>query len=128
MRQQRQPTPKEYAEARAKAQESANRMGMDHGLEWNSLMGEFHVWMLPRRENRRGHELRCEVVSPEDLEKCLPDPKVLLSKEATKSRTASSSLETQCSKVSKVSLWTGYPWPGACLERSSPGTWMVDLS
>lgn len=72
MRRQRPPTPKEYTEARAKAQESANRMGMDHGLEWNALMNEFCITLLPRRENRRGHELRCEVVSPEDLARCLP--------------------------------------------------------
>lgn len=59
-----------YRAARREAQDAANRDGFDRGLERNDLFKSFHVFMLPRRENRYGHELRCEVVSCEDLTKC----------------------------------------------------------
>lgn len=54
-----------YIETRAKAQSQANETGFDHGLEANDLFKSWNMFMLPRKENRRGHELRCEVVYPE---------------------------------------------------------------
>lgn len=62
----------DYQTARAEAQAKANATGFDHGLERNDLFKSFRVFMLPRRENRCGHELRCEVVSPERLDACQP--------------------------------------------------------
>lgn len=61
-----------YTEVRGCAQAMANRLGMDVGVERNDLFKTFRTFVLPRRENRYGFELRCEVVSPEDLSKCLP--------------------------------------------------------
>jgi len=61
-----------YRAARAEAQKRANETGMDIGLERNDLFKSFNTFLLPRRENRSGHELRCEVVSCENLEKCAP--------------------------------------------------------
>lgn len=60
----------EYREARAKAQRTANATGYDFGIERN-LFG-WSVFMLPKRENRYGHELRCEVVHCESIDKCKP--------------------------------------------------------
>ena len=59
-----------YKEVRAEAQASANRFGYDYGVE--RLGDRYRCFMLPRRENRYGHELRCEVVRPERLEDCKP--------------------------------------------------------
>jgi hypothetical protein len=57
-----------YREARAYAQSKANEMGMDMGLEGNDVFKHWNVFgPLPKRENRSGHELRCEVVSPENI-------------------------------------------------------------
>lgn len=61
-----------YREARARAQELANSLGFDHGLERNDLFKSWHVFMLPQHSNRYGHETRCEVVMCENLEKCQP--------------------------------------------------------
>lgn len=63
-----------YAEARAVAQHAANDDGFDRGIEWlgGRGYGDWRVFMLPRRENRYGHERRCEVVSCEDLPRCRP--------------------------------------------------------
>jgi len=61
-----------YRAARAKAQQSANETGYDYGLEANDVFREFSVFMLPQKQNRCGHELRCEVVSSERLERCQP--------------------------------------------------------
>ena len=61
-----------YREARAIAQKNANELGFDYGLECNDLFKTFTTYMLPDRKNRRGFELRCEVVSPENLDKCKP--------------------------------------------------------
>lgn len=61
-----------YHVARAKAQARANELGMDHSLEANDLFMEWTFRALPMRKNRFGHELQCEVVMPESLEKCLP--------------------------------------------------------
>lgn len=59
-----------YQKIRAEAQARANRTGVDHGVE--KLNGKFRYFMLPGKRFRTGHELRCEVVHPEDLSKCLP--------------------------------------------------------
>jgi hypothetical protein len=59
-----------YPAARADAQRRANATGLDHGIEANDVFGHWHVFMLPRRENRCGFELRCEVVMCEDLNRC----------------------------------------------------------
>ena len=59
-----------YAEARAEAQRGADATGYDHGVERDAF--GFHSLMLPRRENRYGYELRCEVVYPSDLSRCRP--------------------------------------------------------
>ena len=61
-----------YQEARKLAQESANALGFDFGLERNDIFKYYHVFILPRRENRYGHETRCEVVMCENLDKCQP--------------------------------------------------------
>lgn len=54
-----------YLAARAEAQAKANETGYDYGLEANDLFKQWRVFMLPRKENRAGHELRCEVVLSE---------------------------------------------------------------
>lgn len=61
-----------YTRARAEAQAKANETGYDYGLERNDLFKSFHTFMMPRRENRTGHELRAEVVSCEHLDRCKP--------------------------------------------------------
>ncbi len=61
-----------YGRARREAQAKANETGYDHGLERNDLFKTFSVRILPRRENRTGHELRAEVVSCENLDRCKP--------------------------------------------------------
>jgi hypothetical protein len=68
-------TPEGHAKwqrARAEAQQKANATGMDHGLEANDLFKEFTVRMLPAKQYRAGHELRVEVVHPEDLSRTQP--------------------------------------------------------
>jgi hypothetical protein len=39
------------------------------GIEKNTMFPThtYRVFMLPRRENRCGYELRCEVISAEDI-------------------------------------------------------------
>ena len=61
-----------YKNARTEAQAKANATGYDHGIERNKIFKSFTVFMLPKRENRVGHELRCEIVYPEDLTICKP--------------------------------------------------------
>lgn len=61
-----------YRAARERAQALANELGFDHGIEANDVFRDWRVFMLPRRENRYGFELRCEVVHPENLAKCQP--------------------------------------------------------
>jgi hypothetical protein len=63
-----------YAEARAHAQRRANETGLDHGVEpvGKPFPGTYMVYMLPQRQNRYGHERRCEVVSCERLSDCRP--------------------------------------------------------
>jgi hypothetical protein len=55
--------PEAYYRAYQEACLGAYATGMDHGIE-NNAFG-FRSFMLPRPENRSGHELRCEVVTPE---------------------------------------------------------------
>lgn len=57
-----------YKEARAEAQHRANQTGYDYGVEHDAF--GYHAFALPRRENRYGHELRCEVVHCEVLSRC----------------------------------------------------------
>ena len=59
---------RKYREARDEAQKQADATGFDHGIERNAF--GFRVFMLPQRQNRYGHELRCEVVSCMRLERC----------------------------------------------------------
>lgn len=56
-----------YKEVRAEAQAKANATGFDFGIEKDAF--GFHSLMLPQKQNRYGHELRCEVVTCEDLSK-----------------------------------------------------------
>lgn len=44
------------------AQAQADKLKISFGIE--KLGGQFRVFMLPKPENRTGHELRCEVVDP----------------------------------------------------------------
>lgn len=61
-----------YEACRAEAQALADSTGFDRGLEANDLFKSFRHFGLPNRENRTGHELRCEVVMCSDLSKCKP--------------------------------------------------------
>ena len=63
---------RKYRERRAEAQARANETGFDHLLERNDVFRDYMVSMLPRRENRYGHELCGEVVMCENLAKCQP--------------------------------------------------------
>lgn len=60
----------EYRATLAAAQAAADASGFDHGVERHAL--GWHFFVLPRREHRCGHELRCVVVSPTDLSRCRP--------------------------------------------------------
>lgn len=53
---------KDYDEAYDSAQERASQGQRDIGIE--RIGGGFNVFYLPNPENRFGHELRCEVVTP----------------------------------------------------------------
>lgn len=59
-----------YKSVRAEAQKQADELGFDFGVERDAF--GFRSFMLPRRENRYGHEVRCEVVSCSNLAKCQP--------------------------------------------------------
>ena len=59
-----------YKEVKDEAQRQADELGFDFGIERNAF--GFRSFMLPRRENRYGHETRCEVVSPSLLSTCQP--------------------------------------------------------
>lgn len=61
-----------YRETRALAQSQANESGCDYGIEANDLFQTWRSFMLPQRRNRSGHELQCEVVSCENLDRCQP--------------------------------------------------------
>ena len=59
-----------YRTARSSAQEKCNADGCDRGIEANDIFRQWHVFMLPQRNHRSGHELRCEVVSCERINHC----------------------------------------------------------
>lgn len=61
-----------YRRVRAEAQELANRDGYDRGVEANDLFETFRHFMLPQKRHRTGYELRCEVVSAEDVSRSKP--------------------------------------------------------
>lgn len=61
-----------YLIARAEAQAKANETGYDYGIEANDLFKSWHVFMLPTKANRFGHEARCEVVMCDFLDRCKP--------------------------------------------------------
>lgn len=61
-----------YTSAKATAQGKADSTGYDHGIEPNNLFKHWHVFMLPQRRNRTGHELQCEVVMCTSLATCQP--------------------------------------------------------
>ena len=63
--------PATYEQIRAQAQAAANVDGFDRGLENNPYAGWLY-FMLPAKGHRTGRELRCEVVSCEDISKCRP--------------------------------------------------------
>lgn len=59
-----------YHAVRAAAQSACNADGFDRGIEANDLFCNWRTFLLPQRQNRSGHELRCEVISCENLERC----------------------------------------------------------
>ena len=61
-----------YREAREKAQKMANEDGHDRGLEACDYDKSYVVFSLPQARHRFGHELRCEVVSCEHLDRTAP--------------------------------------------------------
>lgn len=58
-----------WREARDYAERRVKETRIPHGIEKASgglfTPGSFRVFMLPRKANRTGHELRCEAVEPE---------------------------------------------------------------
>jgi hypothetical protein len=57
-----------YDEAKRAAQAAADESGFDYGVE--KLGRDFRYFMLPQKQNRFGHELRCEIVHCTTLAKC----------------------------------------------------------
>ncbi len=60
-----------YTAVRNWTQLQANATGFDYGMA-KGLLGEWVCWMLPKRKNRFGRDLQCEVVSCEVLTHCRP--------------------------------------------------------
>lgn len=61
---------KTYGEAFAHAQKSANEFGVSYGIEKPvPPYNEWNVLMLPGTKFRRGHELRCQVVATEHVDR-----------------------------------------------------------
>lgn len=58
---------KDYARGKVWAQVMANNSGFDYGIEKNPIFGTYSAFMLPRKINRSGHELRCEIVTCSDI-------------------------------------------------------------
>lgn len=61
---------KTYGEAFKVAQEEANASGMSRGIE--KPVPPYNQWsviVLPRPQNRFGHELRCQVVATEHVDR-----------------------------------------------------------
>jgi hypothetical protein len=70
-------TPKgwaEYRALRAEAQAASDADGLDRGIETHELGPHswIHVFLLPTKQVRQGHELRCEVVACSSLERTWP--------------------------------------------------------
>lgn len=63
--------PAKYFETLKAAQADADRTGADYGLEYNRYSG-YRYFRLPAKTYRAGHELRCQVVTCSDLDRCLP--------------------------------------------------------
>lgn len=61
-----------YTRARAQAQAIANESGGDVGIECNEMFKQWRTFLLPQRRHRQGHELQCEVVMCENIDRCLP--------------------------------------------------------
>lgn len=60
----------EYKDAFAYAQKEANASGMSRGIE--KPIPPYRQWSvitLPRPQNRNGHELRCQVVATEHVDR-----------------------------------------------------------
>lgn len=58
-----------YEEAKAYAIQQVRECQFAYGIEKAGALdpkGSYRVFMLPRPENRFGHELRCEPVEPSD--------------------------------------------------------------
>lgn len=55
-----------WEEAHAYAARVAAELQQDIGIEHNALYREWVTLLLPKPENRRGYETRCEVVRPGD--------------------------------------------------------------
>ncbi len=54
-----------YTVAYAEAQAKADALKLDHGLEcFEGYMPRWHVFLLPCKHNRYGHETSCQVVHP----------------------------------------------------------------
>ena len=59
-----------YAAAREIAQKKANEFGYNYGLHYSEPFNEWSSRMLPMKKNRYGHDVTCEVVWCENLDKC----------------------------------------------------------
>lgn len=60
----------DYPTAYDKARNMADSLKRDVGIEKRFEFGKvvYNTFLLPNPENRRGHELTCEVVSPKILD------------------------------------------------------------
>jgi hypothetical protein len=60
----------DYADARRHAQDKANALGLNVGIERTREFGKdgYCVRILPGADRRSGSELRCEVVTPESVQ------------------------------------------------------------
>ena len=56
-----------YEQAKKRAKEQANELGFDYGV--SKTYDGYTCFMLPAKLHRSGHELRCEVVSCDDIKK-----------------------------------------------------------
>lgn len=59
----------DWKDARNHAEQKTRELRIPHGIEKRTgpLDRGYAVFMLPRPENRTGHELRCEVVECADV-------------------------------------------------------------
>lgn len=54
---------KDYDAAYKEASKLAKQVDKDYGLEFNKSTKEYVIFMLPKEQNRTGHELTCQVVT-----------------------------------------------------------------